>query len=250
MTNHRLIFGTGASAAKSINELNLLVEEAITDGITSFDTAPSYHTERILSEAIKNAEDKKLIERGNIYIQSKIDAWQMEESNGEIQKYVEKALEMMEIDYLDALLIHWPIPEYLDMTWKSMMDLQKRGIVKKIGICNVRIRHLKSMMKWDEFPSIIQIERNPLRICEDERQFCLENQIELQAYSPLCKMDDRIKNNPEIQKIANKYNLNVGQIVMRWHLDTEVSPIFTSTKPFSPPAHLLTSLNYAKISKI
>ena len=43
-------------------------------------------------------------------------------------------------------------------------------------------------------------------------------------------MDARIKNSKVLKDIAEKYGKNVGQIVLRWHLDTGVIPIFTTKK--------------------
>lgn len=155
----------------------------------------------------------------------------MESFNGEVGRYVEDALKKMKIDYIDSLLIHWPIPEYLDNTWKSFVRLYESGIVKKIGICNLRLRHLEKIVKYKFVPQIIQIERNPLLTFEKEVDFCICHGIEVQAYSPLCKMDKRIRDSIVLKDISKKHNRNIGQIVMRWHLDTGVVPVFTSTKP-------------------
>jgi diketogulonate reductase-like aldo/keto reductase len=79
-------------------------------------------------------------------------------------------------------------------------------------------------------PDIIQIERNPLRTCLEETDFCKNIGFELQAYSPLCKMDSRISNSDIIKNLANKYGKSIGQVVLRWHIDTGCIPIFTTTK--------------------
>ena len=148
--------------------------------------------------------------------------------DGKILTHVEDALGKLEIDFLDALLIHWPVPEYMESTWKQMNEAREIGFVKKIGICNIRMRHLQKYVDWK--PDIIQIERHPLNTFEEEVSFCHDYCFEVQAYSPLCKMDDRIKNNNKLKAIADKYGKDVGQVVLRWHLDTGVSPVFTTTK--------------------
>ena len=45
-------------------------------------------------------------------------------------------------------------------------------------------------------------------------------------------MDERIKDSEVLKEIAEKYDKNVGQIVLRWQLDTGVAPIFTSRKEY------------------
>lgn len=223
-----IIFGTGASAAKDYDSLNTVVSCALEHGIRGFDTAPSYGVEGILSKIIYENLPRIGLEREDIIIQTKIDGWQM--MDGHIQQFVDETLRKMNIQYIDHLLIHWPFPEYFDDTWSSFEFLKKYGKVKKIGICNVRIRHLREYENKGLKPDIIQIERNPLRTCEREVEFCNQHNIELQAYSPLCKMDKRIAESTILKKISEKYQKNIGQIVLRWHLDTGANPIFTSTK--------------------
>lgn len=222
-----LILGSGVSFSKTPDVAKKVILSAIESGIYKFDTAPSYHTESLLGQIFSELYKQNIVCRDDIYIQTKIDPWQMQ--NGNITDFVKDALKKLNSDYLDAFLIHWPIPEYMDDTWKSMEELKNKGIVKRIGICNLRIRQLK--MYLDFHPDIIQIERHPLNIFSEEVDFCHCNNIEIQAYSPLCKMDSKIKDSSVIKEIAEKYGKDQGQIVLRWHIDTGVIPIFTSTKP-------------------
>lgn len=108
---HNFIFGTGVSSAKRYEELRDLIECNIEHGIVKFDTAPSYKTENVLGSILSEIRKKRQIARDNIYIQTKIDAWQMQ--NGNIRKFVCEALKNLDTDYIDALLIHWPVPDYL-----------------------------------------------------------------------------------------------------------------------------------------
>lgn len=231
MDAEKLIFGTGVSSSKDYDGLKRVVRSVLESGIRSFDTAPSYGTERVLGKILAELSVEMGLNREDLFIQTKIDAWQMQESDGDVTKCVESALKQMGLEYFDSLLIHWPVPEYFDRTWESFIRLHREGIARKIGICNVRLRHLQRYVRFDYVPDIIQIERNPLRTCEKEITFCHQHGMEVQAYSPLCKMDDRLRDSEILKKISGKYGRNVGQIIMRWHLDTGVTPVFTSTKP-------------------
>lgn len=221
-----MILGTGVSFGKEPEQARTVISAALDNEILCFDTAPSYKTEGILGEILSCECANKGINRDELYIQTKIDAWQMQDGN--IEFFIEDALRKLKVEYLDALLIHWPIPEYMNATWVKFQEAKKQRLVKKIGICNVRIRQLLDYASFE--PDIIQIERHPLNNFEKEVAFCIDNGMEIQAYSPLCKMDERIKNNEKIQRIAKKYGKDEGQVVLRWHLDTGVTPIFTTTK--------------------
>ena len=221
-----IILGSGLSFGKSPDIAETIIDTAIRCGIYKFDTAPSYKTEGLVGDILKRQCEKGKVSREKIYIQTKIDAWQMQD--GRISYHVEDALKKLKTQYLDALLIHWPVPEYMQNTWDQMQELKKSGVVKKTGICNVRVRQLKEYIGWN--PDVIQIERHPLNIFREEVVFCQGHDVEVQAYSPLCKMDDRIKNNDVVKAIADKYGKDQGQVVLRWHLDTGLIPIFTTTK--------------------
>lgn len=225
------IFGTGASSSKDYDGLKNVISAAMGNGIFAFDTAPSYRTEAVLGKVLRELSGKMGVERERLFIQTKIDAWQMQESGGDIENYVGSALQQMGLEYFDSLLIHWPVPEYFDRTWENFIRLREQGIARRIGVCNVRLRHLENYAKSGCLPDIIQIERNPLRTCEREIDFCRRNGIEVQAYSPLCKMDERLRDSEILKSVSHKYEKSLGQTVLRWHIDTGVTPVFTSTKP-------------------
>ena len=224
----KIFFGTGASSCKDYAGLLATVRAAAACGIRCFDTSSGYGTETTLGQILNRLQAEQNIKREDLFVQTKIETIQMVDGN--IQVDVEKALDQMGLDYLDSLLIHWPLPAYVEKTWKQFIKIKEAGLVKRIGICNVRIRHLQMFEKLGIAPEIVQIERNPLRTCIDEIAYLHTHGIAAQAYSPLCKMDPRIRDSVVLNKIAEKYKKSVGQVVLKWHMDTGVIPIFTSTK--------------------
>ena len=224
-----LIFGSGASACKDLDGLRVVCRSAMSHGILKFDTAPSYKTEEVLSRAISMCRQELGINRETCFIQTKIDPIQM--YNGKVEEYFKNKLSEMELDYVDSLLIHWPLKKYFMRTWESLQKLKEGMYVKYIGICNLRVRHLKELLEKGIVPDILQIERHPLNVFEEERVFCEQHNILLQDYSPLCKMHPIISENMEIRNIAEKYNRSIGQVILGWHIATGAYPVFTSTRP-------------------
>ncbi len=225
-----IIFGTGASSFKDYDGLYSVIKACFENGIVGFDTAPSYGTEEILGKCLIQCMKEFGVPREDIFVQTKIDAVQMMDDEANITERVKSVIHKMGLEYLDALLIHWPVPEYLNKTWDAMIELQQEGFVRYIGICNFRMRQLEKIPEYTVLPQIIQIERNPLRICDREVEFCHRIGVTVQAYSPLCKMHEDIRTSDLLNNLAVKYNKNIGQIVLRWHIDTCVIPIFTSKK--------------------
>lgn len=223
-----IILGTGVSSCKKEYELYSLINCCLRNKMLWFDTAPSYGTEVILGNILFESLKANNLSREDLILQTKIDAWQMQVGN--IEQFVNEAMSKLHIDYLDVLLIHWPIPEYFDKTWSEFESLKAKNKVKYIGLCNIDIRHLIKMEQLMKKPDIVQIERNPLRICNELKKYCKSKNIIIQAYSPLCKMDERLRNNGYLLSLSKEYNKSIGQIILRWQLDTDFIPIFATTK--------------------
>ncbi len=224
-----LIFGSGVSSCKDFAGLKSVCKAALENGITRFDTAPSYKTEELISRAVHECSVEFGLSRDKYFIQTKIDPIQM--YNGNVEEYFYGKLKAMNLDYVDSLLIHWPVRKYLLSAWESICKLKEKQLVRKVGICNLRIRQLYELKSIDIMPEILQIERHPLNTFQSEIAFCKANGIAIQDYSPLCKMHDRLRYNPELRKISENHGKDIGQIILRWHIDTGATPIFTSTKP-------------------
>lgn len=224
-----IILGTGLSSAKSEEGLLSVCRTAMKSGITRFDTAPSYKTEEVLSKVLHKCAEEFQLTRGDYYLQTKIDPIQIYNDNIDI--YFRDKLRLMRMEYVDALLIHWPVTKYFRSTWNAMQRLKADGLTREIGICNLRCAQMHELEQEGIIPAIIQIERHPLNIFDREVDFCKKHKIWLQDYSPLCKMHPRLKESETIQRIAKNHNRDTGQIILRWHLDTGATPIFTTTKP-------------------
>ena len=87
----------------------------------------------------------------------------------------------------------------------------------QVGVSNFRKSHLQNLLsKVHIVPSINQIETNPQMVDEETIQYCKENKIGVEAWSPLGS--GACLNNPKIQEIANKYQKSSAQIILRWLL--------------------------------
>lgn len=203
------------------------IQIGIQNGVSGFDTAPSYKTEGVLGKVLKTLTEKDIIKREDLFISDKIDAWQMQDGNGDVRKYVKDALKKMQLSYFDLLLIHWPIPDYLYSTFRSLHEMKEEGFVRNIGVCNVRLGHLKRIQSNVGFlPDVIQNEIHPLNTCNEVVNWCNDNNINIMAYSPLCRMNAKILESPVLKELSIKYNKSIGQIILRWHLERGVKPVF------------------------
>lgn len=221
-----LIFGSGVSSFKNEQGLMEVCSTAIDHGILAFDTAPSYKTEEVLSHCLMQIARQRGMDRENLSIQTKIDPIQMYQ--GDVENYFKVKLKSMRIDFVDTLLIHWPVHQYFLKTWEALISLKEQGLTRRIGICNLRISHLQELERQGIMPEILQIERHPLNTFTEEREYCIRHKIELQDYSPLCKMHPLLREDVRLGEMSEKYDRSVGSLILRWHIDTSATPIFTS----------------------
>ncbi len=213
------------------NDVHLedLLAKSLSYGIRGFDTAPSYGNDMMAINFILKSANKFSIPRNQIYIETKIDLWQMAKFSGDVSSFIKNNLRISKMDYFDAVLIHWPIQEYLLDTWDSLNTLKKEGYVKEIGICNLKLRHLNNLKQEGIIPPILQIERHPLLTCKEELHFCRSNGVEVLSYSPLCQMNDKITKDSGICAISQKYDKTIAQIILKWQVQTGAHPIFKSS---------------------
>lgn len=140
------------------------------------------------------------------------------------------SLEKLGLDYVDLYLIHWPGTASFRDSWKALETLQKEGAVKSIGVCNFNPHHFEQLKEFAEkMPVINQIERHPLLTQDATAAYCRENNIALQAWSPL--MQGAMLKEPLILQMADKYKRSPAQIVLRWDLQTGFLAVAKSKTP-------------------
>jgi len=221
----------GTFGYRSSSDLLRLLRDSLEFGFNHFDTSPSYGNHAQLGEALTTLFSSGKAKREDVFLSDKIDGWQMQETKGKVAGHVADALRDLKTDYVDLLLIHWPFPTFLDETWQSFEELKKQGVAKNIGVCNVEMRHLNRLLQSAKTPpDFVQNERHPLNQAKEVSNFCLSRAISLQAYSPVCRMVPKIAESPTLKSIASAHGRTLGQVIMRWHLQSGVSPVFMTTK--------------------
>jgi len=210
----------GASEGMSFSRFHDIVRYSIDCGIKGFDTSAAYGPSE---EAIGKLMPS--IDRSSIFITTKISNQQQQA--GSIGQCIERALKLMKTDYIDCMLLHWPYPGYID-NWKELEKAYKKGYLRAIGIANTQERHVIRMMKEDisVFPHVMQTEIHPFRTIEPMRCLCEQTNIALQACSSLLEMRPMITRKRVLHEISEKYNKSIAQIILRWHIQRGIAPVF------------------------
>lgn len=220
------------------------VELALQQGIRAFDTAFIYRTSRSIGYVLGEWFRQGALRREDVWITSKIfhpdardfsfEIVQMPdmplmsplEVKKETRKHFEQNLYDLNMGYVDLMLLHWPADDKEGnerdnrarrlAAWQVLEEMYDKGWARAIGVSNFSPTHF-DQLKSDGAritPMVNQFEASVTLQYPDILQYCLDNDIVPQAYSPLGR---GIKDLPdEVSELANKYNKDVGQIVFRY----------------------------------
>ncbi len=192
-------------------DVDIAVGYALDSGYKHFDTAKSYYNEIEIGRAIKNAA----IPREELFITTKLD--NNDHGYNESIKGLEKSLTRLGMDYVDLYLIHWPSNGQRVETWRAFEYLKEKGLAKSIGVSNFTVNHLKELIdNCDVVPAVNQIEFNPYIYQKDIADFCAENNILIEAYTPLARA--KKISDEDILILSKKHEKTPAQILLRWSL--------------------------------
>jgi methylglyoxal/glyoxal reductase len=212
------LFGLGVFLSKEGLEVENAVKIALEAGYRHIDTAAVYGNERGVGKAVKNSG----IPRNQIFITSKV--WNSDQGYQTTFDAFEESIERLSTDYIDLYLIHWPKGDLSVETWKAMEEIYQQGRVKAIGVSNFLMHHLEDLLPHCRItPMVNQVEFHPYLQQPALQQFCLDHQIQLEAWSPIMK--GKVNDIPVLQALSVKYGKTPVQITLLWELQKQIVTI-------------------------
>lgn len=206
-------------------EAQQAVEDALALGYRHIDTAAAYCNEGQVGAALKATG---MADR--TFVTTKLRNG--DQGVDETLRGCEESLGLLGIDAIDLYLIHWPAPtlgRYVD-AWKTMVELQRRGLVRAIGVSNFLPEHLERIIEeTGVVPAVNQIESHPRFWQPELEAYCAERGIAIEAYSPLGHGKD-IESEP-VCAAAERLGVTPAQVVLRWHAQKGHIVLPKSTKP-------------------
>jgi diketogulonate reductase-like aldo/keto reductase len=187
------------------------VRYALELGYRHIDTAKIHGNEIDVGIAVRESR----INREEIFIITKL--WNSDQGYDKTLSAFENSLQRLGLSYVDLYLIHWPVQGKILETWKAMIKILKVGKARAIGVSNYSIAELKETIQIsDIIPAINQVEFHPFLYQKDLLDFCKNNRIQIESYSPLTR--GKKLNHPLVKAISNKYGKTTAQILIKWNL--------------------------------
>lgn len=191
------------------------VARALEAGYRMIDTSGDYHTQRGIGDALRASG----VARENVFVVTKI------EENDDAYTAMRVNLAELKLDYVDLALIHRPPERGVgEGLWQGLRRAKREGLARDIGVSNYSIEQIEELVyRTGELPVVNQIEWSPFGHSPRMLDFCHDNHIVIQAWSPLTR-GERL-NDDKLAAMAARYGRTPAQLLIRWNLQLGVVPL-------------------------
>ncbi|MGX7107457.1 aldo/keto reductase [Hutsoniella sourekii] len=197
------------------------MSSALDRGYRLLDSAFNYENEGAVGAAIRQSG----VPREEITVTSKLPG--RHHVYEEAVPCIQESLLRLGLDYLDLYLIHWPNPiedKYLE-AWQALIDAQKMGLIRSIGVCNFLPEHIDRLVEETGVaPVVNQIELHPYFNQEELVSYHQDRGIIIQSWSPIGRYN-QASQEPVIKEIASQYGRSAQQVILNWHIQKGFLPI-------------------------
>ena len=196
-----------------------VVLDAIEAGYRHFDTASFYGNEEALGAALKESR----IPREELFITTKL--WNDAQKGGRtaVRESFEKSLALLDCDFIDLFLVHWPVPGHHVDTYKELEQIQKEGRCRSIGISNYSEGDYMELEAagLNVIPAVNQMEVSPAMYRPETIKFFTDKGIAVSASKALHR-GASLEKTP-IVDIARKHSVSPAQVMLRWGLQKRLA---------------------------
>ena len=206
-------FGTYKVAPKDTYDA---VSRALEVGYRHIDTAQMYGNEAEVGAAL----DASGIPREQIFLTTKVD-----NSNHEPERAaasIAQSLEDLRTDYVDLLLVHWPLPTLyggdVTLPWPALEEAFNTGGARAIGLSNYEREHVEAVRAVATVrPHVLQVEAHPFFPNANLRAYAQGLGMVFEAWSPLAR--GRAITDPTLRAIGDELGVSAAQVTLRWAID-------------------------------
>lgn len=226
--------GLGTFPLKGSCLLNCM-QQAIKSGYNLIDTAYKYNNEEEIRDSLQllNPNEK-------VIIQSKLSLTQLQRKKFLGITYdrttpkdaLKGSCSRLGVPCIDVYLLH--SPNKCVALFGDLIQLRNQGLAKVVGGCRMEIDHLNEIRNlYGEYPAINQLEVHPYYSNRKLVDYCLQNDIVVEARSPFAHGDlmEQFLVEPNLITIARNHGKTIPQIILRWITQQGLTVIVRSSNP-------------------
>ena len=199
--------GYGVFRMTNLEECESAVVQAVKTGYRLIDTAAAYENETAVGKAIKRVIAEGIVKREDLFVTTKL--WITDTNYEKAKEGFQRSLDRLGLDYVDLYLIHQPYNDYYG-AWRALEELYEEGKVKSIGVDNFTQDRMADLLFFN---------------------YLKEQNILMQAWSPLAAGKEDLFTNEILCEIAQKHQKSVAQIILRWLVQRGIVPVVKSANP-------------------
>ena len=200
------------------------VGDALAEGYRLVDTAQGYGNERGVGAAIA----KSGVAREDVFLVDKV--WVSNYGEGKTYESVKQSLELLNLDYIDLMLLHQPYNDYYG-AWRDLERAYDEGLVRAIGVSNfdeIRLLDLCTFARVK--PMVNQVETHAFRQQLGAHEHMVELDVQHMAWGPFAEGMNNFFANPLLAEVGEAHGKSVGQVALRYLIERGVVVIPKSTK--------------------
>jgi 2,5-diketo-D-gluconate reductase B len=205
------------------------VNSAIESGYRHVDTAEYYGNEEAVGRAIRESS----VDREEVFLTTKV--WRSNLRHDDLVAAAEASRNRLGVEYVDLLLVHWPHPRVpVRETLGAMDELVERGVTRHVGVSNFTRTQLSEAQSIAGSRVVTdQVLYHPYKDQRDLREYCVETDTVLTAYSPLAR--GSVLGDDTLGRIGERYGKTPAQVALRWLVQ---QPNVAAIPRSSSPAHI------------
>lgn len=198
------------------------VRTALDVGYRHVDTATMYQNEQQVGRALRDSG----VPREEVFVTTKLPP----ERAGRERETIKQSLRELGVDRVDLWLVHWPPGgSAAPRTWEQFLAAQQAGLTVDIGVSNYSPAQVDELIDATGVaPAVNQIRWSPALYDEQRLRHSRDRGVVLEGYSPFraSQLDDAV-----LLEIAEAHGVTAPQVILRWHIDTDVVAIPKSAHP-------------------
>jgi aryl-alcohol dehydrogenase-like predicted oxidoreductase len=208
------------------------IEAAYESGVRLFDTADSYaldeaehgYGERLVRSALDGARDTVVVTKGGWARPGGV--WEPRCSRRWMTQAIEQSADRLGVERIDVYFLHGVDPQVdLLESLSPMLEAQRRGRIRWVGLSNVSVSQLQRAMTEGR----IDVVQNRLSVTvrpdgyEAMLRFCEANGIRFMAHTPLGPNNwegarRRVRDVASVRRIAENRSLSPEVVALAWLL--------------------------------